>query len=87
MCYHVEASGGFSPWRLIHKMEAAFMRFYSLTNDVCDSSLLAPDYKSAREIGKIRLGESGLYVKSGLRTCYIPYYRVPDPCLDPAAAP
>ena len=52
------------------------MRFYSLTNDACDSSLLAPDYKSAREIGKLRLGENGLYVKSGLRTYYIPYCRI-----------
>lgn len=52
------------------------MQFYSLTNDACDSSRLAPDYKNAREIGKLRLGEDGLYVKSGLRVYYIPYGRI-----------
>ena len=52
------------------------MRFYSLTNDICDRSLLAPDYQRAREIGKLRLGENGLYIKSGLRVYYIPYFRI-----------
>lgn len=52
------------------------MKFYSLTNDVCDAAVLGPDYQSAREIGKIRLGADGLYVRSGLRTYYIPYTRI-----------
>lgn len=52
------------------------MRFYSLTNDACDSTLLEPDYKSAREIGKLRLGSDGLFVKSGFRVYYIPYGRI-----------
>ena len=52
------------------------MKFYSLTNDVCDAGALGPDYQSAREIGKLRLGADGLYVRSGLRTYYIPYMRI-----------
>lgn len=52
------------------------MKFYSLNNDVYDSALLGSDYKSAREIGKIRLGEKGLYIRNALRTYYLPYDRI-----------
>ena len=52
------------------------MRFYSLTNDICDSGCLEPDYKSARQIGKLRIGENGLFVKSGFRVYHIPYERI-----------
>lgn len=49
------------------------MKFYSLTNDAWDGALLEPDYQSAREIGKLRLGEAGLYIRNGLKTYYVPY--------------
>ncbi|MGM9619628.1 MAG: hypothetical protein ACI3W8_07350 [Oscillospiraceae bacterium] len=52
------------------------MKFYSLTNDVCDGALLEPDYQNAREIGKLRLGEAGLYIRSGLKTYHVPYSRI-----------
>ncbi len=52
------------------------MKFYSLTNDICDSKVLGPDYQRAREIGKLRIGDDGLYIKSGLRNYYIPYSRI-----------
>ena len=52
------------------------MRFYPLTAVEADDGQLASEYKAAREIGKIRLGELRLYFKSGLKTYYIPYHDV-----------
>ena len=49
------------------------MRFYPLTGTQEEESQLSSEYKAAREIGKIRLGELRLYFKSGLKTYYIPY--------------
>ena len=52
------------------------MRFYPLTDTQVEDSQLSAEYKTAREIGKIRLGELRLYFKSGLKTYYIPYHDV-----------
>ena len=51
------------------------MRFYPLVKTAAkeDAAALASEYKAAREIGKIRLGELRLYFRAGLKTYYIPY--------------
>lgn len=50
------------------------MKFYSLTTTSADTSAsLEAEYKSAREIGIIKLGESCLFFRKKLRKYYIPY--------------
>lgn len=49
------------------------MRLHSLTTALEDNDFLERDYKSAREIGIIRLGESCLYFKRHLKVFYVPY--------------
>lgn len=51
------------------------MRFYPLTESSApeDASALASEYRAAREIGRVRLGELRLYFRAGLKTYYIPY--------------
>lgn len=51
------------------------MNFYPLIESAAgeDAGALASEYKAAREIGKVRLGELRLYFRSGLKTFYIPY--------------
>lgn len=49
------------------------MKFTPLTSPVPDSGALAGEYKTAREIGPVRLGERTLFFRSGLRNYYIPY--------------
>ncbi len=49
------------------------MRFYPLTDVQVEESQLNEEYKVAREIGKIRMGELRLYFRAGLKTYYIPY--------------
>ena len=51
------------------------MRFYPLLENAPqeDADALASEYRAAREIGKVRLGELRLYVRSGRKTYYIPY--------------
>ena len=49
------------------------MKFESLASPAADSSALQEKYKYAREIGKLRLGRQYLYVRSGLKSYYIPY--------------
>ena len=49
------------------------MKFESLVSQASDSSALQEEYKQAREIGKLRLGQRHLYVRSGLKSYYIPY--------------
>ena len=49
------------------------MKFESLTSPEADISALQEEYKQAREIGKLRLGQRHLYFRSGLRSYYIPY--------------
>ena len=54
------------------------MKFYPLdtvTAQVGDEELNG-EYKTAREIGKVKMGELRLFVKSGLKTYYIPYHDI-----------
>ena len=49
------------------------MKFYPLTASQSDEHQLDGEYKVARQMGKLRLGELHLYFKSGLKIYYIPY--------------
>ena len=49
------------------------MKFESLTSPAADSSALREEYRQAREIGKLRLGQRHMYIRSGLKTYYLPY--------------
>lgn len=49
------------------------MKFHPLTTVVNDAASLSSEYKSAREIGTIRLGELRLYFRSKRKVYYIPY--------------
>ena len=54
------------------------MKFYPLdtvTAQVGEEGLNS-EYKTAREIGKVKMGELRLFVKSGLKTYYIPYHDI-----------
>ncbi|MCD7736905.1 MAG: hypothetical protein LUI07_08115 [Lachnospiraceae bacterium] len=52
------------------------MRFYSLTSDTMEPDRLAPDYRSAREIGVVRLGERIFYFRRYRKIYYIPYREI-----------
>jgi len=49
------------------------MKFHPLTTVVNDKSALESEYKAAREIGTLRLGELRLYFRSKRKVYYIPY--------------
>ena len=49
------------------------MKFESLTSSAADPSVLQEEYKQAREVGKLRLGQQHLYFRSGLKSYYILY--------------
>ena len=49
------------------------MKFNPLTTEVENQDELASEYKAAREIGKVRLGELRLFLRAGLKVHYIPY--------------
>ena len=49
------------------------MKFESLTSPAADAAALQEEYKQAREIGKLRLGQQHLYIRSGLKSYYLPY--------------
>ncbi len=49
------------------------MKFYPFTSSAEDEAALASEYKAAREIGKVRMGELRLFVRVGFKTYYIPY--------------
>ena len=49
------------------------MKFESLTSQAADLSLLPEEYKQAREIGKLRLGQRNLFFRAGLKSYYVPY--------------
>lgn len=49
------------------------MKFYSLTTEVENQEALASEYRTAREIGKVRLGELRLFLRAGVKKYYIPY--------------
>ena len=54
------------------------MKFYPLDESVVpvDEEELNKEYKTAREIGKVKMGELRLFVKTGLKTYYIPYHDI-----------
>lgn len=49
------------------------MNFYPIVSAAENTAELASEYKGAREIGKIRIGDSYLFCRNGLKTYYIPY--------------
>jgi len=49
------------------------MKFNPLTDAVLDADRLETEYKNSREIGVIRLSDSALFFRSGLKTYYVPY--------------
>ena len=50
------------------------MKFYPLIEAHAeDGAALTSEYKAAKQLGKIRLGELRLYFRAGLRTYYIAY--------------
>lgn len=49
------------------------MKFRPLTTVVNDTASLESEYKAAREIGAIRLGELRLYFRNKRKIYYIPY--------------
>ncbi len=50
------------------------MKFHSLTTETIEKNTsLEAEFKTAREIGIIRLGESCLYFRKKLKVYYIPY--------------
>ncbi len=49
------------------------MKFLPLTAEVENREELTSEYKAAREIGKVRLGELRLFLRTGLSVHYIPY--------------
>lgn len=49
------------------------MKFHPLTTVVNDTASLESEYKAAREIGAIRLGELRLYFRNKRKIYYIPY--------------
>jgi len=48
------------------------MKFYPVTGSV-ETSSLTEDYKNARAIGVIRLGQEVLYFRARMKVYYIPY--------------
>lgn len=49
------------------------MKFYPLTAPAQDADVVSSEYRSAREIGVIRLGERHLYFRKSRKVYYIPY--------------
>ena len=49
------------------------MRFEPLTSAAVDQAALREDYDQARKFEKLRLGQSCLFFKKGLKVFYIPY--------------
>lgn len=52
------------------------MRLYPFAKAQSAGTLAEEDYKTARAIGKIRMGKSFLYFRSGVKTYYLPYEEV-----------
>lgn len=49
------------------------MKFYSLNQNVADDAILEKEYRNARQIGAIRLGDTFFMFKSRMKNYYIPY--------------
>ena len=52
------------------------MKFHPLTADAAAQDALQSEFKAAREIGRVRLGELHLFCRTGMKTYYIPYHDV-----------
>jgi hypothetical protein len=54
------------------------MKFYPLEENQpqIDASALKNEYETAREIGKLRLGQLRLYFRTGRKIYYVPYANV-----------
>ena len=52
------------------------MKFCPLTGTEGSGEELRAEYRAAREIGRVRLGELRLYLRAGRRVYYIPYREV-----------
>ena len=52
------------------------MRFCPLVSGNDDPESLNSEYRTVREIGKVRLGELHLFLRAGMKTYYIPYREV-----------
>lgn len=52
------------------------MKFEPLTLPVEDITSLREEYRRAREIGNLRLGQENLYFRAGLKVYYIPYGKI-----------
>ena len=49
------------------------MKFYALTDTAVDNAVLEKEYKIARQIGAIRLGETCFQFRARMKNYYIPY--------------
>lgn len=52
------------------------MKFYPLTVTAQEKELLEAEYKNARKVGIISLGETSLFFQKKLRKYYIPYSEI-----------
>lgn len=52
------------------------MKFYPLTSTEENTENLQAEYKTAQEIGKLRLGTKRLYFRSARKIFYIPYNEI-----------
>ncbi|MCD8015115.1 MAG: hypothetical protein LUG99_18450 [Lachnospiraceae bacterium] len=52
------------------------MKFYSLIPDCQEPAPPETDYRSAREIGVVRLGEQAFYFRKARKVYYIRYHRI-----------
>lgn len=52
------------------------MKFYPLTSTEENAESLQAEYKTAQEIGKLRLGTKKLYFRSARKIFYIPYNEI-----------
>ncbi len=49
------------------------MKFHPLAAEADNQGSLSSEYKAAREIGKVRMGELHLFLRSGRKVYYVPY--------------
>ena len=49
------------------------MKFYPLNDHIIDNAVLEKEYKNARQIGAIRLGDTCFQFKARMKNYYIPY--------------
>ena len=49
------------------------MKYCPLTSEADSADSLVSEFKTAREIGRVRMGELHLFLRVGLKTYYIPY--------------